>query len=1021
MTKDTGEQDKREQREQSKDTQPKPGSSKKNKLKEEMAVAALITEEENVGSEKNDFTEKTPEERRTYLTDLINNSEFSAISGEIESIFIQALENTDISELENTHEKGLPLAEAKRCLFDTVRTEQFHKALREIIKQGDVAAEASVNSGDTVVEAGAGTGILAIMAAAFGAKKVYALEINPQTVKACQTFVEHCGFGNIIEVIEADATEYVLPEEVDVIISENMYTGMFEEPQIQVVNHLRKFLKDGGRVIPQRFRSYIELVTAPDTENQSAVRSELPKQPDFGSSKAQFDVISFEQDENLDRETVVLLKAKSDTTVNAVNVSSIVELSRNVVIDSNTCDFLGQDEVIQLEQPVDLKADELYEARIDYQAGAKPMEAKISIAPAKKLRSGEAVTNEMRAEELTEKTKIEEQLKMLGERMFHFENLEGPISTKDTVALARLFTDTTDLIHKSRMKGLFELYELASFHDQLDKIYNRLDGLPIPRDGQIDKELVEAKETIDMEAKFREIETIFYDSLEQIHRLTPSDKDIDIELIKKEAPACAKKLEKCAHVLFDFELGGVFRIDEFYNYVEKLEVYHAALNKLLIGQGIEKPEGFEELMNSLGTQLAKHAENLQGVPELLAGKTDIMNFKEYNELAMKMTEMYKIYLEKRSDDSEAVVNGEANKSNPNEAVACEIGSTKGGRRFLIEFKGKKGCEFGRCANCCFFFEGSTDHNVGASHIKNQFNSSLERADLLVAPTDEDLPKWAKEDQGDITKIDILSPGSFLNDKEMPKAARTTIFEKIAQLPFQKILIESRIEYIDEEEVDRLQSILRPDQKIEIGIGLESANNLIREISISKGYSLSEFEESVEMLAKKGIDVQVYSIIKPALLEEKTALEDSVQTGIYLAELAKKIRDENEGTDFQLTMKLEQAFIQKGGFLHFLHKDKMYQTPWSYTTGEIAERLCDDEILDNLNLQVGMSDDFPPPIDKAKNRLANGEECVESSKAINDALQAFNIDHDVDTLKKTINMVKESHPESYQAWQQELGM
>ena len=73
--------------------------------------------------------------------------------------------------------------------------------------------------GKTVVDVGAGTGILSFFAAKAGASKVYAVEASGMALHA-KTLAAGNGLADVIEVINKRVEDVQLPERVDVLISE---------------------------------------------------------------------------------------------------------------------------------------------------------------------------------------------------------------------------------------------------------------------------------------------------------------------------------------------------------------------------------------------------------------------------------------------------------------------------------------------------------------------------------------------------------------------------------------------------------------------------------------------------------------------------------------------------------------------------------------------------------------------------------------------------------------------------------
>jgi protein arginine N-methyltransferase 1 len=103
--------------------------------------------------------------------------------------------------------------------------------------------ERVVTPGSRVIELGGGTGVLSYFAARRGAS-VICVERNPELVKcARENFIRNNVEANV-EVVEADAFDYLPPHEVDVVICEMLHVGMVIEKQLEVIESFRaRYLK----------------------------------------------------------------------------------------------------------------------------------------------------------------------------------------------------------------------------------------------------------------------------------------------------------------------------------------------------------------------------------------------------------------------------------------------------------------------------------------------------------------------------------------------------------------------------------------------------------------------------------------------------------------------------------------------------------------------------------------------------------------------------------------------------------
>ncbi|XP_064211841.1 protein arginine N-methyltransferase 6 isoform X1 [Tribolium castaneum] len=110
--------------------------------------------------------------------------------------------------------------------------------------------------GRRVLDVGAGTGILSVFCAQAGAAKVYAVEAS-NVSKIAREVIKENGFDKVIEVINSRIEDTVLPEKVDIIVSEWMGFYLLHEGMLDSVIFARdKFLKPGGLMFPESATIY---------------------------------------------------------------------------------------------------------------------------------------------------------------------------------------------------------------------------------------------------------------------------------------------------------------------------------------------------------------------------------------------------------------------------------------------------------------------------------------------------------------------------------------------------------------------------------------------------------------------------------------------------------------------------------------------------------------------------------------------------------------------------------------------
>jgi predicted RNA methylase len=133
----------------------------------------------------------------------------------------------------------IPVHYHHNMLMDQNRMHSFKSAIHYAVRPGA-----------RVLELGGGTGVLSFFAAQ-QASRVYCVEFNPDMVQEARRFLAMNPNGDRVEVIHADAFEYLPPEPVDVVICEMIHVGMLREKQVDVIESFkRRYLERFGGPLP---------------------------------------------------------------------------------------------------------------------------------------------------------------------------------------------------------------------------------------------------------------------------------------------------------------------------------------------------------------------------------------------------------------------------------------------------------------------------------------------------------------------------------------------------------------------------------------------------------------------------------------------------------------------------------------------------------------------------------------------------------------------------------------------------
>jgi SAM-dependent methyltransferase len=135
-------------------------------------------------------------------------------------------------------------------LADRVRLRAVSRALRETVRPGDV-----------VVDLGAGTGILGLLALRAGAGRVYAIERHP-ILRLARMLARENGVGDRVRFVKGDSRRVRLPERADLVVSDLVGPLGIDEEMADVVADARRFLRRGGKFLPARSEVWVAPVRA---------------------------------------------------------------------------------------------------------------------------------------------------------------------------------------------------------------------------------------------------------------------------------------------------------------------------------------------------------------------------------------------------------------------------------------------------------------------------------------------------------------------------------------------------------------------------------------------------------------------------------------------------------------------------------------------------------------------------------------------------------------------------------------
>ncbi len=268
--------------------------------------------------------------------------------------------------------------------------------------------------------------------------------------------------------------------------------------------------------------------------------------------------------------------------------------------------------------------------------------------------------------------------------------------------------------------------------------------------------------------------------------------------------------------------------------------------------------------------------------------------------------------------------------------------------------------------------------------------------------------FRESDLSGIRRLELYVSGSFFDDEEVSPSARLEIIKSIDQTDIAEILLESRPEFITEENLNPLLQVTDP-KRITIAIGVETMNDGLRH-SLSKGFSKQDIMQSLHVIGQAGVNFQAYLLLNPpSINNDRKALLDIVNS-------SKEIIQVTRAMNCDLTLAIQPFFLAGNSMVANdpTQKDTV-KPPWLYTVALALNILTTmtEENRNGINIVLGNENDNVDAILAPSNHTSDGGVC-ECTEGIRNQLREVNTSRE--KLGQTVLRILESPCNCRKVWQ-----
>lgn len=284
----------------------------------------------------------------------------------------------------------------------------------------------------------------------------------------------------------------------------------------------------------------------------------------------------------------------------------------------------------------------------------------------------------------------------------------------------------------------------------------------------------------------------------------------------------------------------------------------------------------------------------------------------------------------------------------------------------LGFLGTTGCTWAKQGGCTM-----CDYGGFASRPSDQ--EFVDQAEHL-------LECWAG--LGPLKEVNLSALGSFFDEAELSPEARRGVLRSVASRRSIDLLgVESRPEFVTSERIEEAKAILGPRVRLEVGMGLESSNDFIRNVCINKRLGEADYLKAVDCLKNLRAGVTTHVLFKPPFLTEYEAIQDAVETINYA---------QKGGADRIVLM---VSNVKDHTLTSWLLRMGLYRVPWLW--GVLQTALEVNEEARGRLLIYGFRCGIPL-IDRGRN-------CPVCTDAILSKIELFNFTGNAKHLKEALSV------------------